>query len=392
MEQNCQQDKTLKWMPSLYFAKGLLFVVLFSVTLIMLRQTGQTNATATLCVALCYFPWVTKCWWKSRINWANHCWRIILLTELILVVAFSLLAYVLSEMWQTTCLLMLIAIITSIHNVAVDTYYNYAVESSPKNFRTIRELARKLADVVGVGMLVMLVGNLQIVYRNAWLYSWRTALYCVASVFLLLFFWHLIVLPRKSWHQKRKSESMGRLSSKSVVVLLTFFLAPAILCKMTALFLIENQSGGGLGLSPQELGLVLGTVGVIGLTIGLVAGHRLTDRYGVHRILLPMSFVLFIPSATYVLFSYWQPESLLLVCVGVLIEQTAFGLGLSTYLCYQSVMPDRESAKSTMALVMMLGCAVSGALQTQLGYNAFFLTTLSLSIVAVFSSRMVGKY
>ena len=392
MEQNHQQNNPLKWISSLYFAKGILYVVLFTVTIIMLRQTGQNNATATLCVAMCYLPWVTKCWWKSRINWANHCWRIILLTELMLVVAFCLLAYVLSEMWQSTCLLMLIAITTSIHNVAVDTYYRYAIDCSPKSFSTIRELARKLADVVGVGMLVMLVGNLQVVYRNAWLYSWRTALYCVATVFLLLFFWHLLVLPRKSWNQKRKSESMGRLSPKSVSLLTTFFLAPAILCKMTALFLIENQSGGGLGLSPQELGLVLGTVGVIGLTTGLVTGHRWADRYGVHRLLLPMSFVLFIPSATYALLSYWQPDSLLLVCVGVLIEQTAFGSGLSTYLSYQSTLPDKELAKSTMAIVMMLGCAVSGTLQMQLGYNAFFLTTLLLSIAAVLSARMVGKY
>ena len=69
----------------------------------------------------------------------------------------------------------------------------------------------------------------------------------------------------------------------------------------------------------------------------------------------------------------------------------AYGLGVSVYLAYQASLPDKAFAKSLMAVSMMVACALSGLLQIQMGYNIFFLTTLSLSVLTVFSVLFAKK-
>lgn len=394
------QESVLRWLPTLYFAKGLLYVIIFVVALIMLRQTGLNNAETTACVALCYLPWISKYWWKPLFDWQRYCPWMILSTELMLVLSFSVLAFALSSLWMSFCLLLLIAFLTSVHNVAVDTFYGMEVnEHVSAVYRTVRELSRKLADVVGLGILVMLVGNLQVVYRNAKIFSWRYMTYCVAFIFLLLFFWHLLVLLRQRDNgilrseraEASKSKVKHRLPSVSVIFLLTFLFASVMQSKMAILFLVENQSSGGLGLSPQEFGFVMGTVGVMGVTVGVMAGSRLIRQFGIQQIMLPMGLLLLIPSAVYSMLSFWQPADVWLVSLCVLIEQTAYGIGLSVYLSYQASLPNKELAKSLMAASMMVACGLSGALQMQIGYNSFFLTTLSLSILSLLSAHIARK-
>lgn len=401
MKHNSEQMSTLRWLPTLYFAKGLLYVIVFFVSLLMLRQTGLDNAETTACVALCYLPWVLKYKWKPLVDWQRNSQRVILLTELLLVMAFTVLAFVLSSLWMTLVLLLLIACLTSVHNVAVDTFYKVAVgKEDSATYRTVRELSRKLADVVGLGVLVMLVGNLQVVYRNAQVFSWRYTTYCVALIFLLLFFWHLMCLSRLrprglQLHQDEavlESVTGHRLPAASVMFLLTFLFAAIMQGKMAVLFLVENRSSGGLGFSPQEFGFVMGTVGVLGVTIGVVAGNKLVRRLGVGPLLVPMGVVLALPSIVYTLLSYWQPSEMWLVSLSVLIEQLAYGLGLSAYLAYQTSLPNKKLAKSLMAVSMMAACALSGLLQVQMGYNSFFITTLSLSVVTLISVCLVRKY
>ena len=399
MQSNGQMS-ALRWLPSLYFAKGLLYVIVFVVSLIMLRQTGLDNAETTACIAACYLPWVLKYRWKPLVNWQRYSLRMILFTELLLVLAFTSLAFALSSLWMTLGLLLLIATLTSVHNVAVDSLYNIVVgKGASATLRITRELSRKLADVVGLGVLVMLVGNLQVVYRNAQVFSWRYMTYCVALVFLLLFFWHLTVLPRLRVKgvqkpEETKSSEVGegrRLPNVSVVFLLTFLFAAVMQGKMAVLFLVENRSHGGLGLSPQEFGFVMGTVGVLGVTVGVVAGNGLIRRFGTFPMLLPMGLVMLIPSIVYSMLSYWQPVDMWIVSISVLIEQIAYGLGLSVYLAYQASLSDKVLAKSLMAVSMMTACALSGLLQVQMGYNGFFLATLVLSVLMLLSVQTVKK-
>ena len=51
-----------------------------------------------------------------------------------------------------------------------------------------------------------------------------------------------------------------------ILFMLLYRMPEGLLAKVSALFLIDAGHNGGLGLSPQEYGLVQGTVGVVGLT------------------------------------------------------------------------------------------------------------------------------
>ena len=128
----------MRWMPSLYFTKGILYAFVFVVALIMLRRTGLSIDETTFYIGLCYLPWVAKCWWKPLVARTKNCWQLILLFELLLVPAFSMLAFALPTEWKTVALLLLIAFFTAIHNVAVDMLYHCQVSSRSGNYQVVK--------------------------------------------------------------------------------------------------------------------------------------------------------------------------------------------------------------------------------------------------------------
>lgn len=64
----------------------------------------------------------------------------------------------------------------------------------------------------------------------------------------------------------------------ALLFIVLFRLPEAFLSKVTTLFLIDSGHNGGLGLSPQEYGLVQGTVGVIGVALGSILGGIVVSR------------------------------------------------------------------------------------------------------------------
>jgi PAT family beta-lactamase induction signal transducer AmpG len=146
--------------------------------------------------------------------------------------------------------------------------------------------------------------------------------------------------------------------------------------KMSVLFLISNQSSGGLGLSPQELGFVLGTIGVIALTFGMMSGRRLSSRWSLRALVLPMAALLIVPAIVYVTLSFWQPSNFYLISTCVFFEQAAYGIALSGYLALLRKLRNGNIAKSLMALSMMIACMLSGTIQIYSSYFHFFLVTL----------------
>lgn len=377
--QEVRKWQVLKWLPSLFFVKGLLHVLLFVVMLIMLRQTGMSVAETTLSISLLYLPWVTKWLWKQRVLDVLNCRHWILLMELLLVPAFLVLTFVITETAQTLALLFVIACFTAIHNVSADEFFRQThTEDEAHGLFTVRELARKTADVFGIGLLVMFVGNLQVIYRFAQLYSWRVMAYIVSTLLLLLFFWHLLNLPQH--RNNDEVEENGAISVSDAVFLVGYILVPTMVSKLSVLFLVENQSAGGIGLSPQEFGFVMGTIGVLGVTIGITRGMKLFEHYGTERLLKPMAILMVLPAFVYSLLSSFLPDSLMIVCLCVFLEQTAYGFGISLYI---KRLKKNDVSKSIMAASMMIGCALSGLLESQMGFANAFLFILFLEVLTI---------
>ena len=173
-----------------------------------------------------------------------------------------------------------------------------------------------------------------------------------------------------------------------ICFMLFYRMPEGLLAKVSALFLIDAAHKGGLGLSPAEYGLVQGTVGVIGLTLGGILGGIVASRDGLKRWLWPMVCAITLPDLVYVYLSYALPQSLMIVNVCVFIEQFGYGFGFSAYMLYLIYYSQGEHktahyalCTALMALSMMIPGLFAGALQESVGYQTFFLIVVAACTV-----------
>ena len=397
----------MRWLPSLYFAKGLSQVVLMALAVILYKQLGLSNAAITFYVAWFYLPWVTKPLWKSYVLKTHSSRWWILVSQLLLGAGFGGVAFTLhAQFWLqgTLFLFWLIAFACATHNEVADNLYRrQKIGRSIRRAELIRHLSQKVAMAVGQGMLVMLAGNMQVFYRNNIRYSWSLVFYIVAGLFLLLFIYHLFEQPVENqtsrphirfldiWEETKSGwKSFMQKPSITIIIffLLLYRLPEALLGKMTLLFLLDPMQNGGLGLAPQEYGLVMGTIGIIGLSLGGVLGAKAIHKDGASHWKWWMACAMTIPDLLYVLLSYMLPDSLALISICVFIEQFGYGFGIVFYLyClnvfsrHSAVNIHRTIAKSFMALSMMFPTMIAGTLQMSWGYRTFFIIVMCLCLI-----------
>ena len=114
--------------------------------------------------------------------------------------------------------------------------------------------------------------------------------------------------------------------------------------RIAPLFLIDPGSNAGLALSPQELGLVLGTVGTFSLIGGSALGANLVRRDGLKRWLWLFVIALTLPKFVFCFISVITlspPYQLFNLCV--IIEQFGAGLGLTVLCCMARSLYERRA-------------------------------------------------
>jgi PAT family beta-lactamase induction signal transducer AmpG len=87
-----------------------------------------------------------------------------------------------------------------------------------------------------------------------------------------------------------------------------------------------------------------------------------------------------IPNLAFVYLAYTQPTSHIIITLAIVIEQLGYGFGFAAYLLFMMMVADGKCKTAHyaictgfMALGMMLPGMVSGWIQTQLGYQHFFI-------------------
>jgi PAT family beta-lactamase induction signal transducer AmpG len=231
--------------------------------------------------------------------------------------------------------------------------------------------------------------------------------YGVAGLFIAFWLWHHYILPRPAEDDERSVANardifnglgtmvktfVTKFPVKEVIIGILFMLfyrmPEGLLAKVSALFLVDAGHNGGLGLSPQEYGLVQGTVGIIGLTIGGILGGICAGRHGLKRWLWPMVCAITLPDAVYIYMSYAMPDNLIVINSCVFIEQFGYGFGFTAYMLYliyysQGSFKTSHYALCTafMALSMMIPGLFAGALQEAVGYRMFFIIVMACCAV-----------
>lgn len=56
------------WIPSLYFAEGIPYVVVMTVAVIMYKRLGISNTDIALYTSWLYLPWVIKPFWSPLVD------------------------------------------------------------------------------------------------------------------------------------------------------------------------------------------------------------------------------------------------------------------------------------------------------------------------------------
>ena len=391
------------WVPTLYFAEGVPYVAVMTISLIMYKRLGLSNTDITLYTSWLYLPWVIKPLWSPFVDMLNSKrWWIVTL-QLFIGAALAGVALPLpGPRWlqASLCFFWLMAFSSATHDIAADGFYMLGLDQHEQAyFVGIRSTFYRIATIFSSGLLVGLAGALQVLTRNI-RYSWSLVFYLMAGLFIALWLYHSWALPKPSEDGEKTQKTVSGILNEFKETLFTFFQKPQVwiglcfmlfyrmpeglLAKVSALFLVDVAHKGGLGLSDGEYGLVQGTVGVIGLTLGGILGGICASRDGLKRWLWPMVMAITLPDLVYVYLSYVLPSSLLVINVCVFIAQFGYGFGSSAYMLYliyysQGNHKTSHYALCTafMALSMMIPGLFAGALQEAVGYQVFFLIVVA---------------
>lgn len=399
------------WVPSLYFAEGLPYVAVMTVSLILYKQLGLSNTEITFYTSWLYLPWVIKPLWSPFIDVVRTKRWWVVTMQLLIGAAFGGIAFTIpTDFWLqgTLFFFWVMAFSSATHDIAADGFYMLGLnEHEQAWFVGIRSTFYRLATIFGQGVLVMVAGNLQVIYRRDIPYSWSLMFYGVTGIFIALWLWHGYVLPRPREDSSRHSASpallfveLGRTlrtfvtkypvkeTMVGLLFMLLYRMPEGLLAKISALFLVDSVQNGGLALSPQEYGLVQGTVGVVGLTLGGILGGMAVGRDGLKRWLWPMVCAITLPDLVYVYMSYALPESLFVINLCVFVEQFGYGFGFTAYMLYLIYYSRGEFKTSHyaictafMALSMMIPGLFAGALQEWVGYKAFFIIVCVMCVM-----------
>ena len=387
------------WIPTLYFAQGLPYVAVMTISVIMYKRLGISNAELAFYTGWLYLPWVIKPLWSPFIDliktkrwWIT--WMQLLIGAGLAGIAFTIPTDYFFQL--TLAVFWLMAFSSATHDIAADGFYMLGLDTHQQAlFVGIRSTFYRIATIAGQGLLIMLAGHLEKVTNNI-PFSWSITFMVLAGLFLALWAWHKFILPRPDSDKPAREVSASTLLKEfestfvsffrkkqagiAILFMLLYRLPEAQLGKMAIPFLIDPISEGGLGLTTEQIGFVQGTVGIIGLTLGGILGGIAVSRHGLKRWLWPMVWAISLPDLVYVYLSYAQPTSLMLVNTCVFIEQFGYGFGFTAYMLYLIYFANGEHktahyaiCTAFMALGMMIPGMAAGWLQEMMGYQAFFI-------------------
>lgn len=387
------------WIPTLYFAQGLPYVAVMTISVIMYKRLDISNAELAFYTGWLNLPWVIKPLWSPFIDliktkrwWIT--WMQLLIGAGLAGIAFTLPTEYFFQL--TLAVFWLLAFSSATHDIAADGFYMLGLDTHEQAlFVGIRSTFYRIATIAGQGLLIMLAGHLETATGNI-PFAWSITFMVLAGLFLGLWAYHKFILPCPDSDKAAREVSTAALMHEFWATFVSFFqkkqagiailfmllyrLPEAQLAKMSIPFLIDPTTEGGMGLTTEQIGFVQGTVGIIGLTLGGILGGIAVSRHGLKRWLWPMVWAISLPDIVYVYLSYVQPSSLLLVNTCIFIEQFGYGFGFTAYMLYLIYFADGEHktahyaiCTAFMALGMMIPGMAAGWLQEVMGYQMFFI-------------------
>ena len=404
-----KQHSPATWVPTLYFAMGMPFVVLNMVCTLVYEGMGVSDAQITFWTSLIMLPWTFKPVWSPFLEIYKTKKFFVVLTQILTGLLFALVAFALhlpSFFAITIAMLAVIAMSGATHDIAADGTY-MSVLSNEEQARWIgwQGAFYNIAKIAATGGLVYLAGSLIKIFGVT--KAWTFIMLIIAIIMVSIGIYHYFILPNPKKEVQETPQSLSDSLNELLKVFIDFFKKPHILyyiffiilyrfaegfvMKIVPLFLKAPRAEQGLGLTEQEIGLCYGTFGAAAFVIGsILAGYYIAHR-GLKKSLFSLALVFNIPFIAYTLLAIYQPENLIWIGGGIVMEYFGYGfgfVGLSLFMM-QQVAPGKHQmahyafASGIMNLGVMLPGMLSGLCSDILGYRRFFIFVLICTIPAL---------
>lgn len=415
----------ISWVPTLYFAMGMPFVVLNMVCTLMYKGLDVSDAQIAFWTSLIMLPWTLKPLWSPLLEIYKTKKFFVIVTQIATGCVFGLVALSLHLphfFAISIALLAIIAISGATHDVAADGVYMSALSKEDQaKYIGWQGAFYNIAKIAATGGLVYLAGYLIELFtgntaglapaaaaaakHNGTVMAWMAIMLVIGVVMVLLGLYHITMLPGdkpKNTERKTAGESLREMlevfadffRKKHIVYYICFIIlyrfAEGFVMKIVPLFLKASRADQGLGLSEKEIGICYGTFGAAAFVLGsILAGYYIAHR-GLKRSLFSLCCVFNLPFVAYTFLALYQPESLWLIGGGIVLEYFGYGFGFVglTLFMMQQIAPGKHQmahyafASGIMNLGVMLPGMLSGFVSDWLGYRLFFVVVLVCTIPA----------
>jgi len=150
------------WVPSLYFAEGIPYVIVMTLSVIFYKRMGVSNSDIALYTSWLYLPWVIKPLWSPVVDILKTKRYWIVIMQLLIGAGLAGIAFTIpvpNFFQYTLAFFWLLAFSSATHDIAADGFYMLGLSKHDQAFYVgIRSTFYRMAMLTGQGILVILAG------------------------------------------------------------------------------------------------------------------------------------------------------------------------------------------------------------------------------------------
>ncbi|MGE5860630.1 MAG: MFS transporter [Ignavibacteria bacterium] len=392
------------WVPTLYFAEGLPFVVVNVVSVLMYKSLGFSDADIAFFTSLITIPWALKPLWGPLLEMFRTKKDFVLFTQFFGGVSFGLVALTLQlpSFFQWTLIFFgIIAFNSAVHDTAADgVYVNVLTDTEQAKYVGWQGAFYNVGKVLSQGAFVYIAGILE---KNIGVKpAWTIVMVSFGIILVIMSIYHYKFLPSGGKAGNVKSIKEAYLTFLDVVktffqkkyiiwgiiFLILYRFAEGQAIKIVPLFMRAARDHGGLGFSTEDIGVIYGLFPPLAFILGSILSGYFTANKGLRKALIILCAFFNIPFAVYTYLAIFQPESFFTITLLVVIEYFGYGFGFIglTLFMMQQIAPGKYRmahyafATSLMQFGFMIPSMISGFVSDYLGYKDFFIWVMIATI------------
>ena len=392
------------WVPTLYVAEGLPFVLVNVVSVLMYKSLGRTDGEIAFFTTLVAWPWMLKPLWGPVLEMFKTKKHFVLATQFIGGVLFGLLALTLHlpDFFQWSLVLFaIIAFNFATHDIAADgVYVNVLTDKLQSQYVGWQGAFYNVGKILSQGVLVIIAGKLEVSLGAPT--AWAIVMGMIGLLLIILSLYHFKFLPSggstASVHTLKDAMSTFEEVVKTffqkkniwwgIIFLILYRFAEGQAIKVFPLFMRAARDHGGLGLSTEEIGMLYGFFPPFAFILGSVLSGYFTANRGLKKSLFVLCCFFNIPFAVYTFLAIAQPTNFTIIESAIVFEYFGYGFGFIglTLFMMQQIAPGKYKtahyafATSLMALGFNIPSMVSGFVSDFLGYKDFFIWVIIATI------------